>query len=102
MPEDPQQQHLDDELRLALEQVDELEQEYNQLVTDHGAIQEDRDAVRVVLESARQRVETARRAIERAAAGQTATCSRCGGAIEPERLDALPGVETCAHCAGAR
>lgn len=38
-------------------------------------------------------------ALERLAAGSYGTCSRCGGRISAERLQARPVVRTCIACA---
>lgn len=40
-------------------------------------------------------------ALSRIAAGDYGICARCGTAIAPERLDALPWTPLCRHCAGA-
>jgi len=39
-------------------------------------------------------------ALQRIDTGEYETCSRCGNAIEPKRLEALPTTDTCAKCAG--
>lgn len=41
-------------------------------------------------------------ALERLAAGQYGICTRCGEAIAPARLEALPETPLCAPCAGGR
>jgi DnaK suppressor protein len=51
---------------------------------------------RVDLERALAAVDAA---LGRALAGETGRCQRCGGAIEPERLEALPEASLCARCA---
>lgn len=38
-------------------------------------------------------------ALERLDAGAYGRCEGCGGAIEPERLDAMPQATTCRACA---
>ncbi|MGR8921194.1 MAG: TraR/DksA family transcriptional regulator [Gammaproteobacteria bacterium] len=38
-------------------------------------------------------------ALERIARGEFGRCLRCGGAIEPARIDALPYTEVCSNCA---
>lgn len=39
-------------------------------------------------------------ALERLAAGRYGICTRCGDAIAPARLEALPETPLCAPCAG--
>lgn len=53
---------------------------------------------RLELERALQAVEVA---LARAEAGDAGRCQRCGGAVEVERLDALPEASLCAACARA-
>lgn len=40
-----------------------------------------------------------RAALARIADGSYGTCARCGGAIEPERLEAVPETPFCQACA---
>ena len=42
------------------------------------------------------------RALEKVAEGTYGTCDRCGAAIHPERLDALPWSFLCVTCASRR
>jgi RNA polymerase-binding transcription factor DksA len=48
-----------------------------------------------------ERAELARvtRALERLESGTYETCERCGEAIQPGRLEALPETSTCVDCA---
>jgi DnaK suppressor protein len=55
-----------------------------------------------LLAGARDEIEALDRAAARLAAGTYGRCLRCGGAIAPERLDALPAAETCIACATTR
>ncbi len=43
-----------------------------------------------------------RAALARIADGSYGTCTRCGGAIEPQRLEAVPETPFCQSCAQAR
>jgi len=53
---------------------------------------------RLELERALRSVEVA---LARAEAGDAGRCQRCGGAVEVERLEALPEASLCAACARA-
>jgi DnaK suppressor protein len=77
----------------------DLEQEYEALLSDPGVIQEDRDATRLLLEGAREAEAVAQRAVERLDAGTYGRCASCGGAVEVERLEAVPEADTCMSCA---
>lgn len=55
-----------------------------------------------LLAGAREEVEALDRAAARLADGTYGRCTRCGVAIAPERLDALPAAETCIACATTR
>lgn len=91
---------LREEQRQTAEQLERLEDEYATLLEDPDAIQEDRDTTRQVLEEARAAAELATRALDRFEQGTYGACVRCGNAIGDERLEALPGVETCISCHG--
>jgi len=55
-----------------------------------------------LLAGAHDEIEALDRAAARLAAGTYGRCARCGGAVAPERLDALPAAETCIACASRR
>lgn len=55
-----------------------------------------------LLAGAHRDLEAVGRAEHRLADGTYGRCAGCGGAIPPERLDALPAVETCVACAPTR
>jgi DnaK suppressor protein len=42
------------------------------------------------------------RALEKLGEGTYGTCDRCGGAIAPERLEAIPWAVLCVTCAAGR
>ncbi len=86
------------EAQRAKRQADELEAEYESLLADSDTIQEDRDAARQMLEEARAVARTAAKAVDRLDAGEYGTCTKCGDTISPERLEAIPDVETCVAC----
>jgi RNA polymerase-binding transcription factor len=47
-------------------------------------------------------LDDVRRALAKLAEGSYGTCDVCGGAILPERMDAIPWAVLCVACAGAR
>ncbi|MGD9704292.1 MAG: TraR/DksA family transcriptional regulator [Acidimicrobiia bacterium] len=94
------EQRLRSELDQATAQLARLEQQYEELLHDPGVLQEDRDATRMLLEAARDVEAAARGAVSRFADGTYGRCVRCGEEIAPERLEALPDVDTCVTCAG--
>jgi RNA polymerase-binding transcription factor DksA len=86
------------ELAHAHTNLTRLEAEYSELLADPGAILEDRDSTRRLLEAARVAAAAAERAVVRYEDGTYGRCARCGGAIAPERLEAIPDAETCVSC----
>ena len=50
-------------------------------------------------ETERAEIESIRAALERIRDGTYADCSRCGDAISPARLEALPYTNLCIECA---
>jgi len=59
----------------------------------------ERAQVAGLLDQARAELTALDEAAERVAAGTYGVCSRCGGEIAPERLDALPTTTYCIRCA---
>ena len=53
-----------------------------------------------LLAAARRELDELAAAASRLVDGTYGRCVRCGAAIAPERLDALPAVTTCIRCAG--
>ena len=94
------EQRLHGELDQAVAQLQRLEREYDDVLADPGVLQEDRDATRMLLEAARDVEAAARRAVSRFEDGTYGRCVTCGSEIAPERLEALPDVDTCVACAG--
>jgi RNA polymerase-binding transcription factor DksA len=86
------------ELDHARTNLTRLETEYAELLADPSVILEDRDSTRRLLEAARVTAAAAERALERFEDGTYGQCARCGGAIAPERLEAIPDAETCVSC----
>jgi RNA polymerase-binding transcription factor DksA len=54
----------------------------------------------MLLEVVRDVEAAARRAVTRFEDGTYGRCVNCGHEIAPERLEALPDVDTCVACAG--
>ncbi|MGQ9715766.1 MAG: TraR/DksA family transcriptional regulator [Anaerolineae bacterium] len=50
-------------------------------------------------ERAEQKKREVEEALARIAAGTYGTCTKCGGPIEPERLELLPTTTVCCRCA---
>lgn len=86
------------ELESATAHLRRLEHEYELLLADPAVIQEDRDSHRILLEGARDVAAAAERAVERHRSGTYGRCSRCGATIPAERLEAVPGADTCVSC----
>ena len=59
----------------------------------------ERAQLTALLESTRARLAALDAALARVTAGTYGVCERCGGAIAPERLDALPATARCIRCA---
>jgi RNA polymerase-binding transcription factor DksA len=95
---DPTDATLRAELAHAQANLNRLETEYAELLADPGVILEDRDSTRRLLEAARVLAAAATRAVARFEDGTYGQCARCGGAIAPERLEAIPDAETCVSC----
>lgn len=62
----------------------------------------ERAQVAALLAQARAHLTEIAGALQRLDAGGYGCCERCGCAIAPERLLALPTARTCIHCAVAR
>ncbi|MEZ4417736.1 MAG: TraR/DksA C4-type zinc finger protein [Gemmatimonadota bacterium] len=67
--------------------------------TEMAQFMENDEVLEALEERTRERVDAMARAIERIDEGIYMTCARCGGPIEPERLDVLPTTTVCAKCA---
>lgn len=87
------------ELTHARNNLEQIEDEYRELLANHDVVQEDRDSTRQLLEEARKHVADIDRAIARAESGAYGICERCGNPIAAERLEALPDTARCVNCA---
>lgn len=59
----------------------------------------ERARVQALLAAAHERLARLDHAIASSREGRTARCARCGVAIDPERLRAVPGTARCTACA---
>jgi DnaK suppressor protein len=113
MDEGPTRRRIHSERDAALARVRSLEAELDGFLTESADTNADdehdpegptiayqRAQLITLLDRARASVEDLDRALERVAAGDYATCERCGGEIPPDRLDARPATRTCVSCAG--
>ena len=66
---------------------------------DRAQYREDDEVVAKLDGMTRDEVAEIREALGRLDAGTYGTCTRCGGRIAPERLEALPSSPWCAACA---
>lgn len=66
---------------------------------DRGAEQREVSIAERFDELSARRLEALDRALDHAAQGRLGVCDRCGEAIPPARLRALPGATTCVACA---
>ncbi len=62
---------------------------------------EDDEMLESIAESSIHEIEAIRSALRRMDAGTYGTCTSCGEAIVPKRLEALPYAEKCIKCAEA-
>jgi DnaK suppressor protein len=80
----------------------DMRHESDPLVADFAdqATQRENDEVLARIgESAVTELALLRRALERLERGAYETCSRCGEAIAPARLEVVPYTDRCAECA---
>ena len=94
--------HLAESLRAQRERAvaaeERWQREYDALLADDDTLQEDRDSVRQLLEEARVDRQAAEVAVARLDAGDYGRCAVCGEPIGADRLEAIPGVDTCQRC----
>jgi RNA polymerase-binding transcription factor DksA len=76
-------------------EADPLSADFAEQVTQR----ENDDVLGAISSSARAELQQVESALRRLAQGRYATCSVCGGDIEPERLAAVPYTDRCRACA---
>lgn len=85
--------------------VSQIEDEQRQPLDDDFAEQavarEDDEALDAVERSALAEIAATREALERIDGGTYGACVRCGEAIAPARLEAMPAAALCISCAAA-
>ena len=59
----------------------------------------ERSKVLSIVDNLQERASEIRAALERVERGTYGSCERCGGEINPERLEAIPWVRLCIRCA---
>jgi RNA polymerase-binding transcription factor DksA len=72
-----------------------LEQDFS----DRVAFTEMDEVIEQLDDAAREEILAIRRALRRLDEGTYGDCIRCGDAIAPGRLEALPHADTCVSCA---
>jgi DnaK suppressor protein len=102
LPPDNAREALEAERRRLLAEIDETSEPPESVThgsqaaaASHVAAQQRDLALR---DRARHQLELVDAALERLAADTFGTCLRCGGAIAPERLEALPWAAHCIAC----
>ncbi len=84
-------------------QVANIETDLQQPLDDDFAEQAidraDDEALDAVEQSALAEIELITRALGRLETGTYGTCTACGGAIAPKRLEAMPAAGLCIRCA---
>ena len=93
------ERRLRDQLSRSEQQLLELESNLTGMLHDHDTIQEDRDGARLVVDAIRADVRHVHRALQRIEDGSYGSCVGCGGAIHPDRLEAIPMADRCGRCA---
>lgn len=93
------ERRLREQLERGERQLVELESTLDGMLRDHDTIQEDQDQLRLVVDAVRADVRQTTRALQRIEDGVYGVCAGCGGAIHPERLEAIPIADRCGRCA---
>ncbi len=89
----------DDGLAMSFKESTQELSSYDNELADSASELYEREKDYGLLEGLRSQLEKVEDAQHRLRAGSYGRCVRCGGRIEPERLEALPWAETCARCA---
>lgn len=74
------------------------ENNYRDHMADQGSATFARELDMTLEEQARESLAQIERALGRMDDGTYGTCARCGAAIPPERLEAMPEAELCVAC----
>jgi DnaK suppressor protein len=96
---------LDEERHQLQEQLDELSTEsdaamsFDENFADSAQVAAEQGENRALAQSLREQLSDVDGALERLDAGTYGLCVRCGQAINPERLEAMPATPHCIACA---
>src|SRR3954464_13481263 len=93
-----QYDHLDDELRTVDHASDEGDVSFDEEGGEGSPVAVERDRLRALLASARGALHEVDAALGRLDDGTYGVCASCGGAIAPERLEALPTTPQRVPC----
>jgi DnaK suppressor protein len=74
------------------------ENNYRDHMADQGTATFSRELDMTLVDNTRHLLGQVERALERIDTGEYGSCTRCGKAIAPERLDAVPAAELCIAC----
>ncbi len=95
-------QQLEAEYRHRIEAINrDLSQKAEADFAEQATQQENADVLRSLKLEAEIEHRLVQSALARAASGHYGECVRCGEAVEPARLEALPQAENCVRCANA-
>ncbi len=77
--------------------------DYDSNFADSSQVSAERGEAEALVGELHRSLHDVERALERIAAGEYGYCEKCGRAIAPARLEAMPAVTTCIeHASGAR
>ena len=89
-----------EELTAHVRQIEgELRQPLDPNFEEQATELEDQDALEGIENAALDEIKQIQQALARVADGSYGTCVKCGGEIEPDRLEALPTATDCIACA---
>jgi RNA polymerase-binding protein DksA len=95
--------HLKELEKVLVSRVDNVSHDLNSEHSTDSAEQvterENEDVLRNLKEETQLELKQVRNALKRIETGEYGTCAKCGEAISPARLDALPYATLCIRCA---
>jgi RNA polymerase-binding transcription factor DksA len=95
-------QQMESEYRQRIEAIDrDLSQKSEADFAEQATQRENDDVLRSLKLEAEIEHRRVQAALDRAASGHYGECTRCGEAVEPARLEAMPQAENCVRCANA-
>lgn len=96
-----QYEALDDELRGLGDVGADNDVTFDEEGGEGSPVAVERDRIRSLMASSRAAMDEVDAALARMEAGTYGVCESCGGAIAPERLEALPTTTVCVSCKAA-